>query len=97
MEVNRTIRGLLGDYKDTCILVGESGGLVAEPRTPEREVGVRYLPPPCCYIEQRHTYSPKGLAIHRKRWLRPDMTEKMFTGTFSLNNTKECILNFSDV
>ena len=25
------------------------------------------------------------LVIHRKRWLRPDMTEKLLTGTFSTN------------
>ena len=31
---------------------GERGGSVAECRTPEREVGVRNLPPPCCVLEQ---------------------------------------------
>ena len=31
---------------------------------------------------------PKVLVIPRKRWLRPDMTEKLFTGTLSLNKTK---------
>ena len=38
----------------------ELGGLVVERRTPEREVGVRYLPPPCCVLEQRHIYFPKS-------------------------------------
>ena len=28
------------------------------------------------------------LVIPRKRWLRPDMIEKLFTGTLSLNKTK---------
>ena len=28
--------------------------------TPEREVVVRYLPPPCYVLEQRHIYSPKS-------------------------------------
>ena len=27
---------------------------------------------------------PKVLVIPRKRWLRPNMTEKMFTGTLSI-------------
>ena len=31
---------------------GERGGSVVECRTPEREVGVRNLPPPCCVLEQ---------------------------------------------
>ena len=30
---------------------------MVEPQTPEREVGVRYLPPPCCLLERRHIYS----------------------------------------
>ena len=33
-------------------------------------------------------YSPKVLVIPRKRWLRPDMTEKLLTGTLSLNTNK---------
>ena len=40
--------------------LGERGGLVVESLTPEREAGVRYLPPPCCVLEQRHIYSPKS-------------------------------------
>ena len=31
---------------------GERGGSVVECRTPEREVRVRDLPPPCCVLEQ---------------------------------------------
>ena len=42
--------------------------------------GVRSsLGSPCCVIEQDTIYSQKVLVIHRKRWLRPDMTEKLFT------------------
>ena len=37
-----------------------SGRLVVDPLNPEREVGVRYLPPPCCVLEQRHIYSTKN-------------------------------------
>ena len=33
--------------------------------------------------------SPKVLVIPRKRWLRPDMTEKLLTGTLSLNTNKQ--------
>ena len=33
----------------------------------------------------RHIYSPKLLVIPRKRWLRPNMTEKLFTGTLRIN------------
>ena len=36
---------------------------------------------------------PKVLVIPRKRWLRPNMTEKLFTGTLSINpNQKFTIL-----
>ena len=36
---------------------------------------------------------PKVLVIPRKRWLRPDMTEKLFTGMLSKNETKQKLLN----
>ena len=52
-------------------MVGERGGSVVERRTPEREVGVRNLPPPCCVLLFSKTlYSPKVLVIPRKRWLK---------------------------
>ena len=38
-------------------------------------------------------YSPKVLVIPRNRWLRLNMTEKLFTGTLNHNqnkNKKEC-------
>ena len=35
----------------------------------------------------RHIYSPKVLVIPRKRWLRPNMTEKLFTGTLRINQS----------
>ena len=38
----------------------------------------------------KDTFTPrKVLVIHRKRWLRRDMAEKLFTGTLSLNKTKK--------
>ena len=39
---------------------------------------------PCCFLE---IYSPKVLVIPRKRWLRSNMTEKLFTGTQNANKT----------
>ena len=33
----------------------------------------------------RHIYSPKILVIPRKQRLRPNMTEKLFTGTLRIN------------
>ena len=42
----------------------------------------------CCVLEQRHIYSPKVLVIPRKRWFRPEMTEKLLTWTVNINTTK---------
>ena len=36
---------------------------------------------PCCILEQDTFTSQKVLVIPRKRWLRPDMTETLLTGT----------------
>ena len=35
--------------------------------------------------EARHIYSQKVLVIPRKRWLSPNMTEKLFSWTLSIN------------
>ena len=60
----------------------ERSGLVVERWTPEREVGVRSsLRSPCCILEQDTFSSQKVLVIPRKRWLSPDMTETLLTGT----------------
>ena len=48
---------------------------------------VRNPPPPCCVLEQ--LYSQKVLVIPRKQWLSSDMTEKLLTGTLSLNTNKQ--------
>ena len=34
-------------------------------------------------------YLPTALVKPRKRWLRPDMTEKLLTGTLSFNTSKQ--------
>ena len=36
---------------------------------------------------------PTVLVKPRKRWLRPDMTEKLLTGTLSLNTNKQTKIN----
>ena len=57
------------------------------PRTPDQEVE-GWSPTrvkPCCVLEQG-TFTPqKVLVIPRKRWLRPNMTEKLFTVTLRIN------------
>ena len=56
-------------------------------RTPDPEVGGSSpnRVKPCCVLEQG-TFTPqKVLVIPRKRWLRPNMTEKLFTGTLRIN------------
>ena len=48
-------------------------------------------PFPFCLVVflSKDTFIPqKVLVIPRKRWLHPDMTEKLFTGMLSLNKTK---------
>ena len=42
----------------------------------------------CCFLEQE-TFTPqKVLVIPRNRWLRLNMTEKLFTGTLNKNQNK---------
>ena len=39
-----------------------------------------------CFVLEQGTFTPqKVLVIPRKRWLRPNMTEKLFTGTLRIN------------
>ena len=54
--------------------------IFSERRGSERS-GVRSsLRSPCCILEQDTFTSQKVLVIPRKRWLHPDMTEKLLTG-----------------
>ena len=46
---------------------------------------VRVGSKPVFVLEQGTFTSPKVLVIPRKRWLRPNMTEKLFTGTLRIN------------
>ena len=46
----------------------------------------------CCFLEQ-DTFAPqKVLVIPRNRWLRLNMTEKLFTGTLNRNQNKNKII-----
>ena len=61
---------------------------MVERRTPEREVGVRSsLRSSCCVLEQ-NTFPTKGTGNTQEAVASPDMTEKLFTGTLSKNQTK---------
>ena len=43
-----------------------------------------------CRATKKDTFTPrKVLVIPRKRWLHPDMTEKLLTGTLSINTNKK--------
>ena len=66
----------------------QRGGLGVQSQTPKREVGVRYLPPPCCVLKQRRIYSRKVLVISRRRWHRADMKEIVDWDEKHLNTKK---------
>ena len=62
------------------------------PLTPDPEVGgsspTRVKP---FYVLEQGTFTPqKVLAISRKRWFCPNMTEKLFTGTLRINQPSLC-------
>ena len=54
-------------------------------RTPEREFGGSILTQVAVLCLEQDTL----LVIHRKRWLRPDMTEKLYNGALNKNETKQ--------
>ena len=68
--------------------IGERGGSMIECWTLEREVGGLETYLRCVVSLSKALCSPKVLVIHRKRGLRPDMTEKLLTGTLILNTYK---------
>ena len=80
---------VLDFYSGTIKTRGERGDLVVESLTLGREVGDSI---PTSAVKD--TFTPrKVLVIPRKRWLRPDMTEKLLTGTLSININKQTIKN----
>ena len=73
---------------------GEGGGLVVEPQTLEQEDYGSILSQGLVLCHwARHIYSPKVLVIPSKQWLRPEMTEKLFTGMLSKNKTNRNIMH----
>ena len=62
---------------------------MVEPLTPEREVWGSILTQGAVCPSARHIYFPKVLVIPSKQWLRPYLTEKLFTGALSKNWTKQ--------
>ena len=59
-------------------------------RIPEREVGGPILTRVTVMCPwARHIYLSKVLVIPRKPWLRPNMTEKLFTGTLRIKSTNQ--------
>ena len=90
-DVNQELKVLLKEHKG-----GERGGLVVNAsdsgsrgRGIEPHSGQTVLCP-CA----RHIYSPKVLVIPRKWWLRPNMTEKLLTGTFRINHQHKGIVQY---
>ena len=57
-------------------------------RDPELEVGGSKSTSTMLFSMSKTLYSLKVLVIPRKRWLRPDRTEKLLTGTLHLNTNK---------
>ena len=66
-----------------ALVVRASGLRIGRPRVLSSAGSV------CCFLEQRNIYSPKVLVIPRNRWLRLNMTEKLFTGTLNINKKKK--------
>ena len=61
---------------------------MVERLTPEREVTGFETHLHRVVSLSKALYSQKVLVILRKQWLRPDMTEKLLTGTLRLNTNK---------
>ena len=71
-----------------------SRGRGFEPHSGRRVVSLSktYLPPPPPQKKKK-----KVLVIPRKRWLRPDMTEKLLTGTLSIKPNQKQIVKIQEV
>ena len=65
------------------------------PRTPDPEVGgssTSHSGQTVVCPSARYIYSPKVLVIPMKWWLRPNMTEKVFTWTLKIKSTNHNIV-----
>ena len=71
------------------IILGERTGLVVRASdSGSGDTGSIGVGSVCCFLEQE-TFTPlKVLVIPRNRWLRLNMTEKLFTGTLNHNQNK---------
>ena len=68
------------------------------PRTPDPEVGGFEPQSGRRAVSLSKTYlPPKVLVIPRKRWLSPNMTEKLFTGTLSIKPNNNRVANFTSL
>ena len=47
-------------------------------------------------LSKAHLLPKKALVIPRKRWLCPNMTEKLFTGTLRINQPTNLCLDIAD-
>ena len=56
---------------------------------PEVRVGAPLWSEVVVSLSKRHFSEKKKMVIPRKMWLRPNLTEKLFTGTLSLNEMKQ--------
>ena len=74
-----TLKLVIGERTGLVVRASDSGS--GDPGSILGRVGVLF---PCA----RDTYSPKVLVIPRNRWLRLNMTEKLFTGTLNKNQNK---------
>ena len=70
---------VLGERTGLVVRASDSGS--GDPGSILGRVGV-------LFPRARDIYSPKVLVIPRKRWLRLNMTEKLFTGTLNKNKKK---------
>ena len=62
---------------------------MVESLTPAREIGGFDTYLRCVVSMSKDTFTPrKELVLPRKRWLRPDMTEKLLIGTLSIDTNK---------
>ena len=66
---------------------------MVERLTPEREVGVQNLPPPCCVVEQDTLLPESTVNTQEAEAPSRSMTEKLLTVTLSLNTNKQIIIN----
>ena len=65
----------------------QRGGLGVQ--SPKREVGVRYLPPPCCVLKQRRIYSPKSTGNIQEAVAPVDVKEIVDWDVKHLNTKKQ--------